>query len=130
MDDLAQGAVDPPLSKTVAIIPDAARTTFSELLRALEEAYEVRFVGSGAGEIDSASAVIVFPGGRRPERLPIPCLVLQAPGADEHRGSWFAVDMSRCLGLDRALHGQRLVEYNRTPPAPVEVGRGSTVLAV
>jgi hypothetical protein len=115
--------------KAVAIVPGSARNAYRELFRALEEAYPVRFVGSGASDIISAGAAIVMPGGQRPDALTIPCLVLQGPGAEEQQGSSFAVEMSRSVGLDRAMHGQRLIEHDRKPPAPVTLERDCRVLA-
>jgi hypothetical protein len=96
----------------------------------LEEAYPVRFVGSGVGDIDTAAAVIVFPGGRRPARLPLPCLVLAAQGAEPQIGSAFSVEMARCAEVDRALRGQRLTEHDSKPPAPLRLDGGRRVLAV
>jgi hypothetical protein len=113
----------------VAIIPGSARLRYSELLRALEEAYPVSFVGSSRSEIDAADAVIAFPGGRHPDGLRVPCLVLEGPRPERRRGSSFTVELSRCAGLDRALHGQRLLERDATSPAPLANGTGSRVLA-
>ncbi len=131
LDDIGQWVGGPlPPKHTVALIPGSARIAYRELFRALEEAYPVRFVGSSGSDIGSADGVIVTPGGRRPERLTIPCLVLEGPRAEEQRGFSFAVEMSRCAGLDRALHGQRLMEHNRKAPGPVAIENGSRVLAV
>jgi len=116
-------------NKRVAIVPAGTRSCYPELLRALEEAYPVRFVGSREEEIGAASAVIVLPGGRRPESLSVPCLVLGGPAGEEERGSSFTVEMSRSEGLDRALHGQRLTEHDRKPPPSIPIERGCRVLA-
>jgi hypothetical protein len=119
-----------PPRRTVAIIPGAARLRYSELLRALEEAYPVRFAGSSESDIDSADAAIAFPGERRPDRLRVPCLVLKGPREESEQGSSFTVEMSRCSALDRALHGQKLLENDARPPTPVAVDKGWQVLAV
>jgi hypothetical protein len=116
--------------RLVAIIPASARLRYRELLRALEEAYPVRFTGSTGSDIDSADAVIAFPGERRPNRLRVPCLVLKGSGTEGDRGSSFTVEMSRAGGLDRALHGQRLLENDARPPAPVAIDKDWRVLAV
>jgi hypothetical protein len=116
--------------RLVAIIPTSARLRYSELLRALEEAYPVRFTGSTGSDIDSADAVIAFPGERRPNRLRVPCLVLKGPVTEGDRGSSFTVEMSRAGGLDRALHGQRLLENDARPPAQVAIDKDWRVLAV
>jgi hypothetical protein len=121
---------DPPPRPAVAIIPGSARLRHPELIRALEEAYAVRFVGSSGSDIDGAAAVIVFPGGRRPEGLAVPCLVLKGRGATEQPGSSFAVQISRDTGLDRALHGQTLVEDDRSAPAGLVIEPGCRVLAL
>jgi len=113
----------------VASVPAEARSGCPELLRALEQAYPIRFVGSSESEIADAGAVIVFPGGSRPERLSSPCLVLEGPRADEEHGSSFIVEMSRGAGLDPVLRGQRLIEHDRRPPPPVAVEQGCEVLA-
>jgi hypothetical protein len=120
-----QGTAAP--RRIVAIIPGSARHRYTELLRALEEAYAVRFVGSSASDVDSADAVIVFPGEQGSDALRVPRLVLEKPGGK--RGLSFTVEMSRCLGLDRALHGQRLLEAHACPPAPVVVDSGWRALA-
>jgi hypothetical protein len=115
--------------RPVAIVPAEARSWYPELLRALEEAFPVRFVGLSEGQIGEASAVIVLPGGSRPERLSVPCLVLHGPARGEELGSAFTVEMSRCAGLDGALHGQRLIEHERRPPPSIQIERGCRVLA-
>jgi len=115
--------------RPVALIPGNARDRYAELLRALEEAYPVRFVGSSAGDVESAAAVIVFPGGRRPDRPRVPTLILAGSGSDARRAS-FPVELSRCAGLHRALHAQRLEERDHRRPARVTVEPGSQVLAV
>lgn len=116
-------------TRVVAIVPAGPRSCYPELLRALEEGYPVRFVGSTDEEIGAADAVIVLPGGRRPGGLSVPCLELGGPPAVEERGSSFTVEMSRCEGLDRALRGQRLTEEDRMPPPPIPTERGCRVLA-
>ena len=90
----------------------------------------MRFAGSSDGEIDSAAAAIVFPGGDRPNRLRVPCLVLRGPAPEERRGSSFTVELSRGPELERALHGQRLTENDGRAPAPVALEKGGRVLAV
>ena len=86
-----------------------------ELLRALEEAYPGPVRRRRAeSSIDAADAVIVFPGERRPDRLRSP--VPRAAGAGRRARSGDRRSRSRCpgaAGLDRALHGQRLVEHGR-----------------
>lgn len=126
--DGAQERQGGPPRRTVAIIPGSARLRHGELLRALEEAYPVSFAGSSRSEIDAADAVIAFPG-ECPDRLRVPCLVLEGSGPERERGSSFTVELSRSAGLDRALHGQRLLERDARPPAPLENGTGSRVLA-
>ena len=59
----------------VAVLPASARAAHAELLQALEPAFRVRFTGSDPADIAAAVAAIVFPGGRAPERLPIPSLI-------------------------------------------------------
>lgn len=113
----------------VAIIPGSARSRYSGLFDALEEAYPVRFAGSAESDLDGADAVIAFPGSGRPERLRVPCLVLKRPEGNGEPQPSFMVEMSRCGALDRALHGQRLVENASTRPAPVVIERGARVLA-
>jgi len=115
--------------RAVAIIPRSAIPAYANLLGALEEAYPVQFVGSRTGDIDTAAAAIVFPGGQRPESLPIPCLVLTAPGAESQRGLGFAVDIARCADIDRALHGQRLAEQHHGMPAALPLDGCLRVLA-
>ncbi|MGZ4264268.1 MAG: hypothetical protein ACXVHB_12005 [Solirubrobacteraceae bacterium] len=113
----------------VAIVPSSARARYSELLRALEEAYPVTFTGSSPHEIRSAAAVIAFPGERRPDGLRVPCLQLADPGGQPARGSSFTVEMSRCDEVHRALRGQRLLEKDASPPAPLVPDAGDRVLA-
>jgi hypothetical protein len=113
----------------VALLPGTAKDRYPELIRALEEAYPVRFVGSSARDLHSAIAVIVFPSGRCPDGLRIPCLILTDP-SDGKSGASFRVELARCAGLDRALHGQRLVERDHGLPAPSAVENGGQVLAV
>jgi hypothetical protein len=115
----------------VAISPATATARYAELLGALEEAYPVRFAAcAGGGEIGAASGLIVFPEGSRPERVAVPCLVLEGPGADHERGASFTVELSRCPELHRALHGQRLVEHDRRPPPAVAIPAGGRTLAL
>jgi hypothetical protein len=116
-----------PPRRTVAIIPASARDRYPELLRALEEAHPVRFVGSTPRDVDSADAVIVFPGEQVPDALRVPRLILEQPG--DERGLPFTVELSRYPGLDRALHGQRLVEAHAAQPAPVALDPGWRALA-
>lgn len=116
--------------QTVAIIPAAASARYAELLAALEEAYPVRFAGSDGGEIAAARGVIVFPGGSRPQHLSVPCLVLEAPGAEHERGASFTVELSRCGELDRALQGQRLGEHDRRPPPALSLPDRGRALAL
>ena len=119
----------PAVRTTVSIVPQSALAANGELLLALEEAFPVRFVGSSDAEIDASGAAIVFPGGVRPSRLPIPCLSLTggpAPGGGDRA---VGVEMARDAGLDRALHGQSLRDEHHGLPAPVPVGRGFRVLA-
>lgn len=117
------------LNRDVAIIPSSARARWSELLRALEEAYGVTFTGSSAREVDSAAAVIAFPGARRPQGLRVPCLQLTDPGRQPARGSSFTVVMSRCDEVDPALRGQRLRENDASVPAPLVPDEGDRVVA-
>lgn len=129
-DDAEQGAhAAPQRLQTVAIIPGAARDRYRELLRALEEAFAVRFVGSTGSDAATADAAIVLPGGRRAGRDGIPCLILSGREGDAEPGSGFSVEMSRSAALDRVLRGQLLAEAGRPPPAPVAVSSGCDVLA-
>jgi hypothetical protein len=113
----------------VAVVPSSARARYSELLRALEEAFPVTFTGSSPHEIDSASAVIAFPGEPPPEGLRVPCLQLADPGRQHARGSSFTVEMSRCREVERPLRGQRLVENVARQPAPLATEAPGRVLA-
>lgn len=115
--------------RNVAVIPAAAAARYAELLRALEEAYPVRFTGTDGDDLGAASGVVVFPGGSRPQRLPAPCLVLEAPGAEDEPGASFTVELSRGAELQRALHGQRLGEDGRRPPPAVAIPAGGRALA-
>jgi hypothetical protein len=129
-EDDSRRAADVPLAPlTVSVIPASARETHSELLRALEEAFPVRFTGSSDADIDTAGAAIVLPGGRKPARLRVPCLTLSAQDERRERGRAFHVEMSRAVGLDRALHGQTLREDGQRPPVSLPVGSGAQVLA-
>jgi hypothetical protein len=92
---------------------------------ALEEAFGLAFVDEG--RLAQADAVVVLPGGRPPERLAVPCLVLE-PAADV-RHSPFVVEVSRGDGVDHALRGQRLTEDAGRLPAPLPVGTAWRVLA-
>jgi hypothetical protein len=117
-----------PRTRTVATIPAGITERYTELWRALEEAYPVRFVHRRTGELESVDAAIVFPGERAPERFPGPCLELDAE--PPHRpGSTLRVDMGRSDALDRTLRGQVLAEHDRGRPAPVRVADGWRVLA-
>ena len=107
--DGAQERQGGPPRRTVAIIPGSARLRYGELLRALEEAYPVSFAGSSRSEIDAADAVIAFPGECRPTGCASRASCSKGPGAERERGSSFTVELSRSAGLDRALHGQRLL---------------------
>ena len=110
----------------MAIVPAGARGRLRELLRALEEAFPVRFVDEARPDVH---AVVVLPGGMRPDISGIPCLVLT--GADEEApGAEFDVRMSRFAGLHRALRGQRLTERGRRAPVSAPVADGAEVLAV
>ena len=114
-------------SVAVAVIPDAAAAGHRPLLAALEQAYPVRFVGGGDAELAAAAAVVVFPGGRLPERLAVPSLVLEgepAAGAPP-----FRVRMHEHDRLAPALRGQRLVERTAAPPMPLAPAPGREVLA-
>jgi hypothetical protein len=119
----------PAVRTTVSVVPQSALAAHGELLRALEEAFPVRFVGSSDADIGASGAVIVFPGGAPPSRLPIPCLTLTGEPAPGGGGRAVVVEMAREAGLDRALHGQSLVDEHHGPSAPVPVGRGFRVLA-
>jgi len=119
-----------PSRTTLALVPAPVRQRLAELFRALEEAYFVRFVDARPDEIDSCAGVIVFPGGQPPERLSVPCLVLEALAGERERDAGFVVEMSRCAGLHRALRGQNLKESGRSVPASVPADRGGQVLAV
>lgn len=117
-----------PRTRIVATIPAGISERYTELWRALEEAYPVRFVHRRTGELESVDAAIVFPGERAPERFPGPCLELDAE--PPHRpGSTLRVDLGRSDALDRPLRGQVLAEHNRGRPAPVRVADGWRVLA-
>jgi hypothetical protein len=109
----------------VAVIPDAARAGHRRLLAALQQAYPVRFVGDD--ELAAAAAVIVFPGGRLPERLAVPSLVLE--GEPAAGASPFQVRMHEHEGLARPLRGQRLVERTAPQPRPLAPAAGQEVLA-
>lgn len=114
-------------SAAVAVIPEAAAAGHRPLLGALEQACPVRFVGAGDAELATAAAVIVLPGGRLPERLAVPSLVLEGePAAD---ASPFQVRLHEHDGLARALRGQRLVERTAPPPRPLALAAGQEVLA-
>ncbi len=123
-------ASHPHRRPTVAIIPPEAGPRYRRLLRALEEAVPVRFVGSTGAEIDSADAAIVFGGGRPRGLRAMPCLVLAGGDADVTPGSSFCVQIARSPGIDRMLRGRRLTEHRRRPPAPVATGAATEVLAV
>lgn len=110
----------------MAILPAAARGRLRELLGALEEAFPVRFVDAPGPDVH---AVLVLPGGARPDLPGVPCLVLTGAGGEEP-GAAFDVHISRFAGLHRALRGQGLTERDRRPPAPVAVSGGAEVLAV
>ena len=125
-DGRQEAAADPRPRREVAIVPAAARGHLRELLRALEEAFPVRFVDAPA---EDARAVVVLPGGTRPARPGVPCLVY-AGGGEEASGSDFEARMSRFAGLHRALRGQRLTERGRPVPEALTVSAGAEVLAV
>ena len=128
LDETGHAPSDHRSARTVAVLPASARAAHAELLQALEPAFRVRFTGSDPADIASAVAAIVFPGGRAPERLSIPSLVLTEPHAGADRGSGFAVRLSDSPLLERALRGQKLVERHTPPPAPVAAD-GAAVLA-
>ncbi len=114
---------------SIAIVPGEAMSQYPRLLSALEEAYPVRFVGvAGDRGAEQMGAVVVLPGGRAPEHLMVPCLVLEASreARDVHP---YRVEMSRSVQLDRALIGQELIEHASPRPAGIEVGPGHDVLA-
>jgi hypothetical protein len=121
-----EAAADLAPRREVAIVPAGARRRRRELLAALEEAFSVRFVDAPGPD---TRAVVVLPGGTRPDLPGIPCLILT--GADgEEPGTAFEVRISRFAGLHRALRGQALTEGGRRPPAAVPVSGGAEVLAV
>jgi hypothetical protein len=109
----------------VAVIPDAARAGHRRLLAGLEQAYPVRFVGDA--ELAAAAAVVVFLGGRLPERLAVPSLVLE--GEPAAGASPFQVRLHEHEGLARPLRGQRLVDQTAPPPRPLAPAAGQEVLA-
>jgi hypothetical protein len=109
----------------VAILAGQSGWRDGDIWRALEEALGLAFVD--ADRLAQADAVVALPGAPAPERLPVPCLVLE-PAANERR-SPFVVEMSRCDDVDRALRGQRLTEEVGRPPAEVPVAAGWRVLA-
>jgi hypothetical protein len=114
---------------TVGVVPAEARSWYPRLFTALEEAYPVRFVAPrGEDGVGSADAVVVLEGGRAPEGLRVPCLVLESPN-QEHGGKPFAVEMSRSARLDRSLNGQRLIEHASPHPVGVRIGPDHDVLA-
>ena len=114
-------------SIAVAVIPDAAAAGHRPLLDALERAYPVRFVGDGDAELAAAAAVIVFPGGRLPERLAVPSLVLE--GEPAAGAAPFRVHMHEHDRLARALRGQQLAERTAPSPGPLAPAAGQEVLA-
>ena len=117
------------MTATVAVVPGEAKSRYPELLNALEEAYPVRFIAQGGkDEARDVEAVVVLEGGRAPERLHVPCLVLESPSQEQRREP-FAVEMSRSAQLDRALVGQTLTEHASARPAEIEVAPGHDVLA-
>ena len=128
LDETGQAPSDHRSARTVAVLPASARAAHAELLQALEPAFRVRFTGSDPAAVAAAVAAIVFPGGRPPERLSIPSLVLTEPHGGADRGSGFAVRLSDSPLLERALRGQKLVERHTPPPAPVAAD-GAAVLA-
>jgi hypothetical protein len=114
----------------IAIVPGEAMSQYARLFNALEEAYPVRFVGvTGDPGAEQIGAVIVLPGGRAPERLTVPCLVLEASHHNTRHLRPYRVEMSRSVRLDRALVGQELIEHASPRPAGIEVGPGHDVLA-
>ena len=125
--DGRQGAAaDSRPRREVAIVPAAARERLRELLRALEEAFPVRFVDAAGADV---GAVVVLPGGTRPALPGVPCLVYPR-AAEEGPESGFEVRMSRFAGLHRALRGQCLTEDGGRVPAALTVPSGAEVLAV
>ncbi|HXD70166.1 MAG TPA: hypothetical protein VN615_09915 [Gaiellales bacterium] len=125
-DGRQDGLEDSRPRREVAIVPAAARGRLRELLRALEEAFPVRFVDAPAGD---ASAVVVLPGGTRPALLGVPCLVYAGAGV-EAPGAEFELRVSRFAGLHRVLRGQCLTERGGRAPAALTVAAGAEVLAV
>ncbi|HEV8450534.1 MAG TPA: hypothetical protein VGQ45_03810 [Gaiellales bacterium] len=114
-------------SAVVAVIPDVAGAGHRPLLAALEQAYPVRFVPGGGDGLAAAEAVLVLPGGRLPERLAVPSLVLE--GEQAAGASPFQVRIHEHDRLARALRGQRLVERMAPPPRPLVPVTGQEVLA-
>src|SRR5690349_1261131 len=120
------GLPDPGRGGTVAILAgQPAWRDRGGIWPALEEAFGLAFVDEG--RLAQADAVVVLPGGRPPERLAVPCLVLE-PATDVRR-SPFVVEVSRGDGVDHALRGQRLTEDAGRLPAPLPVGTAWRVLA-
>jgi hypothetical protein len=120
-----EAAAAPRPRRDVAIVPAAARGDLRELLRALEEAFPVRFVDAPGRDV---RAVVVLPGGMRPRHSGVPCLVYAGAG-EEAPGARFDVRMSRFAGLHRALRGQVLTERGRRAPAALPVDGAAGVLA-
>lgn len=125
-DGRQEAAADPRPRREVAIVPAAARGHLRELLRALEEAYPVRFVDGPTADV---RALVVLPGGTPAAHPGVPCLVYSGAG-EEAPGAEFEMRMSRFAGLHRALRGQCLSERGRRAPAALTVAAGAEVLAV
>jgi len=95
--------------RRLAVVPVSALESHRELWRALEEAYPVAFVARRGDEMGQVDAAVCFPGHSLPERLRVPCLLLERASAARARDP-FSVEMSRSSDLDRTLRTQRLLE--------------------
>ena len=111
----------------VAVLPDADGARHRPLLAALEQAYPVRFVGGGDDELAAAAAVIVFPGGRLPERLAAPSLVLE--GEPAAGASPFQVRMHEHDGWPGRCAGSGWSSAWRRRTRPLAPAAGQEVLA-
>ena len=114
--------------RRLAVVPVSALESHRELWRALEEAYPVAFVARRGDEMGQVDAAVCFPGHSLPERLRVPCLMLERASAARARDP-FSVEMSRSSDLDRTLRTQRLLEREAAAPAVLEAERGTDVLA-
>ena len=84
--------------RRVAVFPVLALDTHRELWRALEEAYPVAFVTTRDDDLARADAAVSFPGHSVPERLLVPCLMLQTVNATRAKSS----SPSQCLVQTRS----------------------------